>query len=219
MNEEDDPLALAQANLFMGSAYGYAQSLKTGKKYLKRSAEIIRRHKLRFVKTSIGKNAEQRSNILSSQEVLDEVQERAAFLAQTVYVEILAYLMGQTPSTFGFNPGHPNDSETTVSGCSFRLDVASSLGQAFYLEVYLDEENPTEVPLDLESQFRYELPASAWISHLFVSFLIICHVQEAYPILFEISPMMLRVRSTVLCKDAHNIIAWFRQHGRSTWDC
>lgn len=38
-------------------------------------------------------------------------------------------------------------------------------------------------------------------------------LQEAYPILFLICPIMMRLRTMVLTKDASSIIAWFHREG------
>lgn len=175
MKEEDDPLALAQANLFMGSAYGYAQALGTGKKYLKRSVEIIRRHKLRFVTISTGDRATQRVDILSSQEVMDEVHERAAFLAQTLFIETLAYIMGQTSSNrTGIIFDHTDKSEPLVSFSTlFRRNLVffyTYREQKLYQNVYFHEEKIAETSLDLESQFRYELPVRSSFISLTIKF-------------------------------------------------
>lgn len=115
MEEENDPLCLARANMFMGSAYGYAHALQIAKKYFKRSVDIIKKYEIRFVPIPTGGTAQQRSNILASREALEEVRERAAFLAQTLHTKTWAYLVGHSPFNMGFEFFGGSKSEVPVS--------------------------------------------------------------------------------------------------------
>lgn len=115
MDELGDPLAIAQANSLIGSAFGYANALRKAKGFLRKSVEIVRRNNVRFVEIQSGEAAQQRLDIRSSPELLEQVHERAVVLAQMVHVEILSYLIGQQPSTMGLNYDAENTSEMNVS--------------------------------------------------------------------------------------------------------
>jgi hypothetical protein len=97
MKEADDPFCYAQAHFFMGLAYGYVQSMGIGKRYIRTAVEVVRKHGIRFVpngsKTPDG--SPESVVTLSMAEPVECVRERAALLAEMVYVENMFYLMGQ----------------------------------------------------------------------------------------------------------------------------
>lgn len=101
MKEEDDPFALAQANFFMGMAYGHIQKIHVAARYLKRSVGIVRRNRIRFIPMLSG---DETNDLCSLPPFSEEVHERAAFLAQMLYSEIVVYLLGQPGANLGKSP-------------------------------------------------------------------------------------------------------------------
>lgn len=64
----------------------------------------------------------------------------------------------------------------------------------------------------LEEEFRYHLPVRNPVYPMTRAHS--CpNNQEMYPVLFEMCPIVLRVRSALLAKDGNNLIAWFHQRG------
>lgn len=97
MNEKEDPFTVAQANFYLGTAAIYCRSVGVGKRYLKRSVDIIRRNNIRFVpiprdEAYTGQGA---NTVLSSVEPMELIEERVTLLAQVVSMELLIYLVGQ----------------------------------------------------------------------------------------------------------------------------
>lgn len=92
MREEDDPFSLAQANFFMGMAYGHTQVIASAKQYLMRAVQITRRHNIRFVPMS------EEGSPHSPPEFTEEVHERVAFLAHMLHLETAMYLVDKPPS-------------------------------------------------------------------------------------------------------------------------
>lgn len=81
--------------------------------------------------------------------------------------------------------------------------------QNLYSRVYMHGEKRVDVALDLEMQFRGELPVRPCICVAIRRGSL--EPKDAYPILFEIDPILLRVRSMMLAKDSCNISTWFQQ--------
>lgn len=88
---EGDPFSTAQAFMFMTQAYCYTQSAFSALGCMKKAADIIRKHRIRFVPTSMKGDP--------SLEPLELAHERAALLAQMVYFKEGLYLLGQKSSS------------------------------------------------------------------------------------------------------------------------
>lgn len=160
MKEEDDTLQYVQANFYMGLAYAYTQTMHIAKRYIRKAVDCVKRKDIRFVPMSTGDASNSESRIVTPpQESFEITREKAALLAQIVYVENMFYLIGQPASLVGFYLEDHFKSELPVGYPVFIFHSRrSSHFQRLYHDVYMQADQPAEISLDLESQFRYELP-------------------------------------------------------------
>lgn len=98
MREEDDPLLLAQAYHYLFFGFLHGRSLTPGKRFLRRSATIVKKYGIRFVPISSSDASIQSSTLSSTVPPFsDDVWERAVLLAKLVYSEIhLQLITGQS---------------------------------------------------------------------------------------------------------------------------
>lgn len=130
MKEVEDPLVFAQANFYLGSAAVHCSSATVGKRYLKRSVDIIRRNNIRFVPApadheAVSKVAGPNSLLV---EPLELVEERVTLLTQMVGIEIFIYLLGQPSAVLtGFELPQEEKPEYPVRLCIMITNFCSTL--------------------------------------------------------------------------------------------
>lgn len=156
MVEEDNPFTFAQANFYLGLLYSYSVgAFREAKYHCQKAIEAVRRNRIRFVSISTG------SHVGIKRENAEELHEKAVFLGQMLYMETHVYLIGQPSFSTKFDLGEEFKAELPVSlvlifgrGIDFLTDHLQSL----YSDTYLHGDQPAEISLELETQFRYELP-------------------------------------------------------------
>lgn len=125
MQENDDPQAFAHANFLVAEMYFYTQFIDAGLHYLAITAEVVVRHNIRFAPNCRVENVDPSDFIRYS----EDVHERAAFLAQLIYVETcLALLLNHRPVHFSGLETQLRDFEVSlgVSPCLILFTIFSS---------------------------------------------------------------------------------------------
>lgn len=94
MREEDDPFLLAQTYHYLFFGFMHSNNLIPAKRFLRRSAGIVKRYNIRFVPISNSDAAAHSSHVVSSiPPFSDEIWERAVLLAKLVYSDIHLHLV------------------------------------------------------------------------------------------------------------------------------
>lgn len=167
MEESDDPLAFAQATYYMGYAYLSVQSINTGLRYLRRSLQVICRNNIRFVQLSTGDTVDHKLDTLPSQTHLEPMEltlERATMLSNLLFLGIRFFLVGQpSVAVVGLQFSKDFSSQMPVRCYSaLRYTFSDDYTQTFYSEIFSPQDKLADVFLELEEQFRYEFPVSAF---------------------------------------------------------
>lgn len=163
MEEDTDPLSIAQACWSMMMLYGMVQRPKALRQ-LKRCMEILQRNNIRFVPLPSDHEDPNIPSPCSPPEFTEYVHERAAFLAQIVYAEAFLYLIGQS------------DDENSHLSTRVGSYLEYCKTEFLYSEVYSVDGKLEE--MSLTEQFRYHLPVCLPTAH---SELLMCLIRKYIP--------------------------------------